>query len=1647
MRLPILDSIVISVSLPVLKDRAGKLCAKKVLCLAGFVLLLAAANYNAEAATVGFTDIFGGMTIAATRRAMSFTMPEDGTITSISMYHYEYPGEDKYMLLGVYSDTGSDRPGDRLALTQETITSHSTGWQTIDLINPVFVAGGADIWLAWVYEANPGIFYRSGSPSRADSGVLWNSPPRMPDPFGESTIGGTQYSIYATYTPGPPDTDPPTPTTSTWDSEPAATGPFSISMTATEATDPSGVEYYFENETDGGHNSSWQPGRIYNDFDLTPETQYTYRLKTRDQSANHNEGNWSVPSSATTDELYSVECPPGDLDENCEVNLADVLILAGQWLDAEGCVGHPDDCADLDEQGGVTATDFAIITANWLKDGFVLIINEVMSDNETTIQDEYDEYDDWIEIYNSTNVTIDMAGLYLGDNDGNIWEVPAGVTIGPGEYKLFWADNDWPAQGNTHTNFGLSNEGDGVTIYHTDGVTVIDTVDFGSLADDMSYGRWPDITGDWMLMSDTTPGTANTVGLAGEVYFSRPGGTFTSSFDLGLTTKSPTAQIYYTTDRSIPTDSSTIYSGPISIGTSSTTVIRARAYDAGLQAGPVTTKSYIPLAGDVQSFNSNLPVVVLDTFGFDIDTENEPWVDYPYRPVASAFIDTDRTTGRATITDPPDFAGRAGLKVRGDSSASDWMAASWARQYSFETWTEADGEQDKNVSILGFPAESDWILHIPFDDKSLMRNVLAYKWSNAMGNYAVRTKFVELFLNKNGGNVSMSDYWGIYIFMEKIRVDDNRVDIARLEPADNDEPEISGGYIIKHDKNTLGDETFTTTQNKTGEFQYQDPRSDELTTQQKAWIKDYLDQLETALYGGSFTDPLNGYAKYMEVDTFIDFFWMVEITKQVDSYVFSTYMHKDRNGKLKMGPVWDFNIAFGNPGWYYVGLGGSSEINVWYTRLRQDAEYNLKCADRWFELRENRFNDTSINADLDYYYNLLSAEAAARHFDRWQLYVDPDTGMEVGSGGVWASILNAWTWPNWYYGTPNDPHTYQMEVEWTKNWLTGEGTPAPGETYDPDYTDRVGWIDTNIAYAAPPSFYVEGVPMNTGGHADAGDELTMDKGGAPGTIYYTTDPNDPRLQGGGISPSASSTLPFTLSESTQVKARIKDSSNWSALNSATFAVGPVAEDLRITEIMYHPPDPNHEFIELKNIGGTAFDLNLVKFTDGIDFTFPSVSLSAGDYCVVVRNETSFIDRYGSGLSSKVVGEFIGAINNAGERIELQDALGQTILNFRFKDGWYPITDGADFSLNIIDPTNPDPNSWEYAEYWQPSSVSGGTPGGDDTGHVASPGDIVINEVMTHTNSSPQDWIELHNTTSSTIDITGWFLSDDPDNFKKYEIGVAAPVTIDPNGYVVFTQDDDFGNGDDPGSDVQFALSELGETVYLCSGSGGDLAGGFCTKEDFKASEDDVSFGRYTKSAAAGYDVDFVSMAFASSGSANGSPKVGPVVITEIMYHPPNPNSYAEYVEIKNISGTTVSLEDWRLTDESGGIEYYIPSGTSLNSNEYLLLVKNQVAFEGEFGSVGVTVLEWLGGRLNNAGEKIQISKPGTPEPSGFVPYIRVDRVNYSDGSHGENFRELGYNDPWPMAPDGTGQSLHRVVNGNYGNDVANWQATAPSPGS
>lgn len=343
--------------------------------------------------------------------------------------------------------------------------------------------------------------------------------------------------------------------------------------------------------------------------------------------------------------------------------------------------------------------------------------------------------------------------------------------------------------------------------------------------------------------------------------------------------------------------------------------------------------------------------------------------------------------------------------------------------------------------------------------------------------------------------------------------------------------------------------------------------------------------------------------------------------------------------------------------------------------------------------------------------------------------------------------------------------------------------------------------------------------------------------------------------------------PISLAGSTLVKARAFDG-KWSALNEAVFSVGPVAQNLRISEVMYHPAetgdpdDPNAEYIELTNVGSQAIDLNMVRFTKGIEYVFPRFVLSAGGYCLLVKDIDAFEARYGATLP--VVGEYTGALSNAGERIELVDAVGGVIESFEYSDEWYDLTDGMGFSLTV---RNPRAAVVDTRDAWRPSAYSGGSPGHSDDGLVPELGAIVINEVLANSAGSGPDWIELFNTTAQPIDIGGWFLSDDSNDLAKYQIH--AGTSVPAGGYIVFGETEHFGNAADPGCQTPFGLSKDGETVYLHSGLDGGLTG-YSEQQEFGAADPGVTLGRWLNSQGV---YEFVPQREPTPGRANAGPFV------------------------------------------------------------------------------------------------------------------------------------------------------------------------------
>jgi hypothetical protein len=533
---------------------------------------------------------------------------------------------------------------------------------------------------------------------------------------------------------------------------------------------------------------------------------------------------------------------------------------------------------------------------------------------------------------------------------------------------------------------------------------------------------------------------------------------------------------------------------------------------------------------------------------------------------------------------------------------------------------------------------------------------------------------------------------------------------------------------------------------------------------------------------------------------------------------------------------------------------------------------------------------------------------------------------------------------------------------------------------------------------------------------------------------------------------ATYTAPIHLTRSTRIKARLRSGTVWSALADATFAVGPVAESLRISEIMYNPADPNAEYIELTNIGAEKIDLSLVRFTDGVDFVFPAYELDPGGRCVVVQDTAAFEARYGKGLPC--AGRYEGSLSNAGEHIELRDAAGKCIQTFAYSDKWYRMTDGGGYSLTVRNPAAADPNALSDADAWRPSARKGGSPGTDDEDAV-EPGGVIINELLANSTGAAGDWIELYNPTSRTVNIGGWYLSDNTNNPAKYEI--AAGTVVGPQGYLVLTEHGHFGNTADPGCHTPFALSQDGEKLYLYSASQEALTG-YSDRAEFGASEPGVTLGRHTLSTG-GYD--FVQLTGPTPGGSNADPRVGPVVISEIMYRPDYLPT-AEYIELFNASDAPVALYDadaeapWRLDfmPATGGMSSFeIPisnltkdSPVTLTPGDYLLLIADRPMCQVRFSlSEDFPAIEWGSARLDDAGGTLTLSRPGRVDDEGVRHWICVDRVTFSDGAHPGSFP--GGVDPWPLQAAGHGSSLTRVASDRYGDDPDNWLAAFPSPGA
>ncbi len=866
------------------------------------------------------------------------------------------------------------------------------------------------------------------------------------------------------------------------------------------------------------------------------------------------------------------------------------------------------------------------------------------------------------------------------------------------------------------------------------------------------------------------------------------------------------------------------------------------------------------------------------------------------------------------------------------------------------------------------------------------------------------------------------------------------------------------------------------------------PLSDAYTGAKKLTRKqEPNDDLQGLINGLAAGAPANDVRNYLfdnvDIPETVNFLATLQHVQNEDCCYKNYFLYRDTggNGEWQTFP-WDMDLTFGRvfTAWQQVGTnvyGGYYNTNLYATNLYYSQARSLndyigvsslvpdaifRFPDtlamfyrRWTTIQEEMLQKTNVHP--------LLAKKIEQRVDQYAAQITPDAALDFNK---WVTMNP----PSFLISQTLAQAVSLMKTNYfapRRTWIFNQlNFAANGPYLGSQPTNamlKIGAIDYNPSSGNQAQEYLELINTNnysvdiSGWRLSGAIQHTF-KGGvvvpSNGVLYVSPDvkafrarPSGPR---GGLGLFVQGNYKGALSARGESVVLNDNTGRLIASTNYPGAPSLAQQYLRVTEIMFHPAAPppgistnadEFEFIELKNTGPVNLNLVGVRLTSGVEFTFTSASfvtnLAPGESVAVVRNFNAFISRYGGGL--RVAGTFTGQLDNAGENIRLEDAAGEKILDFDYNGSWYPITDGFGFSLAIVNELAAW-DTWGLKSSWRPSGEFQGTPARTNGPPAAIP-PVKINEALTHTDLPSVDSIELFNAGGSSAGIGGWFLTDDFRTPKKYRIPNG--TTIAALGYLTFTE----AQFNSTNALIPFSLSSIGDELYLFSAeTNGNLTGwyhGF----DFGAAANGIAFGRHTISTG---DEHFVAQLANSPGATNAGPLVGPVVVSEIMYHPPefadgSDNNDDEFVELRNVTGAQVALYDtnfptnsWRV---AGGIEFTWPASATLGANEAVLLVNfnptNAVrsnAFRLRY-SVPASIRYFgpYGGKLDNSADAVRIERPDSPDTNG-VPFILVDRVRYSDAA------------PWPGGADGGNTSLQRLSLTAYGDDPVNWSAARPVPG-
>ncbi|MGE3310709.1 MAG: lamin tail domain-containing protein, partial [Limisphaerales bacterium] len=1264
-----------------------------------------------------------------------------------------------------------------------------------------------------------------------------------------------------------------------------------------------------------------------------------------------------------------------------------------------------------------------------------LVLSEFLASNGRNRADENGDFEDWIEIRNTSGTAVSTAGWALTD-DVDVpgkWRFPA-VTIPAGGFLVVFASGkDRAVPGaNLHTSFQLNDEGEYLALIEPDGETVATEFapQYPPQVTDVSYGLTA--SGTPAFFSTPTPGAANGTGSVDRVAdtkFSVDRGFHQAPFDLAITCATPDVQIRYTTNGTPPTATSGMV-WPGSLRISGTTVLRAAAFKAGWLPSNVDTHTYLFTSDIIRQSPTGAPPPGWPTswgsntrdYGMDPDVVNDPryrntiqndlkllpsfcvTVHLPdlfdptrgiyanpgqdgrtwERPMSLELISTNGTS---------EFQVDGGIRIRGGFSRSTSNPKHAFRFFFRQEY----GDSKLRYPVFGDGAaeEYDGFDLRTFQNYSwsfqgdgrgtFMRDVFNRDVQLAMGQPGERGDYYHLYIN--------GQYWGLFNTCERPEASYAETYLGGNKD-DYDVIKVEAG--VYNTVATDGNLSSWTTLYNLVKPGVNDTLYRRLLGQNPDGTRnpDYpvyvdadnlIDYMLIILWGGNLDAPISNFLGNSSPNNYFGIWNRVTRDRGFQFFVHDAEhtlldLNSDRTGPFSAG---DSSVSKSNPQWLWQKLQGS-------------AEFRLQVGDR---IRRHFFGN-----------GVLTPAKARELYLRRRAEIDRAV---VAESARWGDSKRA-----------SDPFTRDDDwlgaVQQNLNFIAGRSAVVLQQLRN----------DGLFPQVASPQFNQEGGPISNG------FGLLMAPNGA--TIYYTLNGSDPRQPGGGIGSAARRyQSPVALTESVTVKARTLENGVWSALTEADFVVIQTFKDLVIHEIHYHPTGTadrdgdDFEFLELKNTGRATLDLSGVYFTDGIRYEFPNgTRLAAGAFAVLVRDSVAFKSRY-PGVT--VAGVYEGALNNGGERLTLVHAVGTplTSVTYDTRPPWPALADGQGFSL-VPSGTVPMPNPDDPSQ-WRASSRTGGSPGADDAPEGLLP--VLVNEILTHTDPPLVDAVELFNPNDAPAPIGGWWLSDDRGSPKKYRI--PAGRVIPPRGYVVFSELDYNRPEDGPNS---FTFSSYGDGVWLSSADATGNLTGFSDGFEFGAAENAVTFGRFTNSVGA---IHYPAQRQNSMSEPNLGPRIGPVVLNEILYVPGGVG--APFVEIRNITALPVPLYDllaptntWRIE----GIGFEFPIGVVLPPGGLAVVTASdpQVFRERQGLPESALVFGPYSGVLQSGGETLTLERPDKPDPlpdgSWFVPYLAVDRVRYDDQA------------PWPVQASAGGISLERQPSVDFADDPLSWRASfgEPSPG-